>query len=433
MLARRAKSASDEWHKKMGHGSRIGGMMAKPELCFWFYSFAGSLDSQDSASVARILGASIAQETDVEVRWWLMAGLSIVGRNMDPAAWTAICGPFAKQMAQLLADSNDLDVVRTFSTFASKLSPLPASQAVIVWQDALDRERDAFRRLHLLSLLVAAAKQTAPRDRSVISGRLARLITDELKSPTARESWLFAKLAASTAEGMNPVDAVQYLLDSLERETNRAARLYLAEGLATVVGRMDPLEADRVCQRQIEPLLKSLLSQTLTDASDNYTLYEIVPTMLPHLDHGKANGLAWEVAVQMCSEPNVDHKLTKVLADANRTQTTGRAPLMTAATIEQPMTGPTPASPSLVAEPSPCRFTAQELLELLKMPTCFGETRRVVLDQLGNRYGQRFVNHWAFVRFARAQNLDLDFTTPPKRPDPRESVKRMLEILDGPK
>ena len=63
------------------------------------------------------------------------------------------------------------------------------------------------------------------------------------------------------------------------------------------------------------------------------------------------------------------------------------------------------------------------------MPTCFGPARRVVLDHLGNRYGRRFVNHWAFVRFAREQGLGLDFTTPPKRPDPKESVERMLVIL----
>ncbi len=65
------------------------------------------------------------------------------------------------------------------------------------------------------------------------------------------------------------------------------------------------------------------------------------------------------------------------------------------------------------------------------MPTCFGEVRRVVLDRLGNRYGWRFDNHWAFVRYAREQGLDLDFTTPPKRPDPPKSAKRMLEIQDG--
>ena len=56
----------------------------------------------------------------------------------------------------------------------------------------------------------------------------------------------------------------------------------------------------------------------------------------------------------------------------------------------------------------------------------------MVLDHLGNRYGRRFVNHWAFVRFAREQNLGLDFTTPPRRPDPKESLERMLEALGEP-
>jgi hypothetical protein len=81
----------------------------------------------------------------------------------------------------------------------------------------------------------------------------------------------------------------------------------------------------------------------------------------------------------------------------------------------------------------PCPLETQQLIELLKMPTCFGGARRVVLDHLGNRYGRRFVNHWAFVRFADEQGLKLDLTTPPKRPDLKESVTRMLEILDAPR
>jgi hypothetical protein len=85
---------------------------------------------------------------------------------------------------------------------------------------------------------------------------------------------------------------------------------------------------------------------------------------------------------------------------------------------------------ALASEPFPCRLTTQELVELLKMPTCFGPARRVVLDHLANRYGRRFVNHWAFVRYALEQGLDLDFTTPPKRPGARESLARMLAILD---
>jgi hypothetical protein len=50
------------------------------------------------------------------------------------------------------------------------------------------------------------------------------------------------------------------------------------------------------------------------------------------------------------------------------------------------------------------------------MPTYFGEARNVVLKHLGNRYGRSFANHWEFVRFAKEQHLDLDLTSPPKRP-----------------
>jgi hypothetical protein len=69
------------------------------------------------------------------------------------------------------------------------------------------------------------------------------------------------------------------------------------------------------------------------------------------------------------------------------------------------------------SEPLPCRLTTQDLVELLKMPTCVGEVRRVILDQLGNRYGRRFDTHWDFVRYAQQHGLNLDFTTPPQRPD----------------
>jgi hypothetical protein len=74
------------------------------------------------------------------------------------------------------------------------------------------------------------------------------------------------------------------------------------------------------------------------------------------------------------------------------------------------------AAARIAAEPYPCRLTTQELVDLLKMPTCFGAARRVVFDHLGNRYNRSFVNHWAFVRYATDQNLNLDFTTPPRRP-----------------
>ena len=78
-------------------------------------------------------------------------------------------------------------------------------------------------------------------------------------------------------------------------------------------------------------------------------------------------------------------------------------------------------------QPFPCRLTTQELVELLKMPTCIQDNRRAVLDQLGNIHGRRFANHWEFVRFAREKGLKLDFTSPPRRPDPKASLARLLD------
>src|SRR5208282_3591830 len=66
------------------------------------------------------------------------------------------------------------------------------------------------------------------------------------------------------------------------------------------------------------------------------------------------------------------------------------------------------------------------------MPSVLGDDRRVILNHPDSRFGQWFVSHCAFVRFAREHKMGLDFTTPPKRPDPRKSLERTLAILDRP-
>ncbi len=81
-----------------------------------------------------------------------------------------------------------------------------------------------------------------------------------------------------------------------------------------------------------------------------------------------------------------------------------------------------PSPPAIpAAEPPPCRLSTQQLVDLLKMPTCIGETRRVVLDQLGNRYRRRFSDAWEFVRYAEEHKLDL--STSPARRNARDGLE----------
>ncbi len=77
---------------------------------------------------------------------------------------------------------------------------------------------------------------------------------------------------------------------------------------------------------------------------------------------------------------------------------------------------PAPAMHLPAFEPPPCRLSTQDLVNLLKHPLCVDPARRVVLEQLARRYRRPFADHWEFVRFAQEQNLGLDFTTPPRRP-----------------
>jgi hypothetical protein len=73
-------------------------------------------------------------------------------------------------------------------------------------------------------------------------------------------------------------------------------------------------------------------------------------------------------------------------------------------------------SPSLKAPPEP--LPREMLVELLKYPVCVGGARRAVLDFLGMHYRRTFADQWDFVRFATEQHLNIDFTSPPKRPEP---------------
>jgi hypothetical protein len=114
-----------------------------------------------------------------------------------------------------------------------------------------------------------------------------------------------------------------------------------------------------------------------------------------------------------------DH-LGRFLTDATRSQLRRRVVAIAAAVGTAPdgLLASLPILPA-VAKPFPCRLSTQELVELLKMPTCVGEVRRVILNHLGNRYGRPFETHWDFVRYDQERGLHLDFTTPPQRPDPK--------------
>jgi hypothetical protein len=373
--------------------------------------------------VAGLIVAGLDQEKIAGARWSLAVILERFVNRIAPAEAARICAPALPHIvAYLVADEGIFEsppdevadqpekVLNGLKTLSS-LDSVQASQAAQILSDALARPATPVeKRAYLTKALAAIAIHLPPME----AANAARVIVTALIRE--QDFFLRQRLADSLAlltSRIDPADAASVarqasreISDALEREPEKPQSLdRCAQVLAALVGRMEPVEAKRFC---IE-ILKFTLKHEI-----------FVSELYPWLDFLAAQALAQELAPRLCSGKNVDSdELNAILTDAGRTDPIPQTP-------DAKSGGQKPPS-----KPPPCRLTTQELVELLKMPTCFGKARRVVLDHLGNKYHERFVNHWAFVRYAEDHNLGLDFTTPPKRPDPRRSIERMIRALDG--
>jgi serine/threonine protein kinase len=66
-------------------------------------------------------------------------------------------------------------------------------------------------------------------------------------------------------------------------------------------------------------------------------------------------------------------------------------------------------------------LTKQDLIDLLKRPSCVGRARQVVVRELAKRTGQPFAGVWDVVEWARLHEPQLDLASPPrKQPDFRK-------------
>jgi hypothetical protein len=57
----------------------------------------------------------------------------------------------------------------------------------------------------------------------------------------------------------------------------------------------------------------------------------------------------------------------------------------------------------------------QDLVNLLKQPTCVGSARDVVLDEFGRRRGRTFADVWELADWLREHEPDVDLAAPPRR------------------
>jgi hypothetical protein len=233
--------------------------------------------------------------------------------------------------------------------------------------------------------LSAVAVRMEPRDAAPVIAQAATPLARAMKGTRDRNEllWLAGGLSA-VAPGVEAQDAAQVgsILAQAMKDTKEGMDLGpLAGSLSAVAARMESKDA---------ALVASTLLQSIMDTKDR-------------------NELSWRVqslSALLSPVPPAELPSRSATAASAVAFPAGTAHPLTALALVIPTT-----------EPSPCRLSTQQLVDLLKMPTCVDEGRRILLDQLGNRYHRTFSDPWEFVRFAREQHLDLDFTTPPQRPE----------------
>ena len=228
--------------------------------------------------------------------------------------------------------------------------------------------------------LSEVAARLEPKEAARASAEAAATLTQAMaktNGPTALQSTALRSLAeglSAVAARLEPKEAAALLTQAMAKTNDPGALRYLAEGLSAVAARLEPKEA------------AATLAQAMAKTNGPGALRYLAVGLSAALGNAQRDKRAEAVAAAV-----------GCLYD--------RQALPGALLLLGPAT-----------EPFPCRLSDEQLVELLKHPLCVGTARRAVLDHLGLQHRRTFADQWEFVRYAKEQKLDLDFTSPPKRP-----------------
>jgi hypothetical protein len=349
---------------------------------------AAQLGPEEAAAAARVLTDAFAKETNPPVRRFLAQGLAAVAARLEPEEAARYAAAAARVLTDALAKETDWNarsaLAQGLAAVANWLRPQEAAVAARVLTDALAKETNPSTQPSLSQGWAAVAARLEPEEAAVA----ARVWIDALAKETSTSVRLFlAQGLAAVVAQLEPQEAAQYaaaaariLTDALTKETNRSARSYLAQGLAAVTARRGLVEA-------------AAAVRILTDALAKETDWVARSAL--------ARGLA-AVAAPLGPEEAARQSVAAARGIGEMLSPSTR--LSGLATLTE------------ASQPVPSLVTTQQLVELLKMPTCIGEARTVVLEMLGQRYQRTFADQWEFVDFAERHLPDIDLKSPPKRP-----------------
>jgi hypothetical protein len=233
-----------------------------------------------------------------------------------------------------------------------------------------------------------------------------------------------AEILARTAVRLEPPQAASVLTEVMSRSKGPHALHNLARSLGAVAAHLPEPQCRRAANEA-----GVILLQTMRRTGDPETLRVLArgwAALAAYMDPAQTMPWRNEIveilfkAMASTSQPNNRRLLAEGLAVVIHRYNppgAGRCGALVFASVGQIAASGNPVVgvPGLLlaGAPAPHPLGPQELVDLLKLPTCIGPARRVILDQLENHYQRSFADTWDFVRFAQHQRLDV--SSPPQR------------------
>jgi predicted Ser/Thr protein kinase len=393
------------------------------------------LTPEEASITAKAIVQDFGLATNARARSQLAKILSSLARRLDPTEAAALCGPLARSISQSLeqdrAARDMYHLAHLANALVSVTKPLEEAEAVrlcrpVARKIANELMNQNLEYIHIfMDLVESLASLSACLERSEADELCAAVFQSiarsfEQQSPDVRYNFVTALTSLSTRLTPSHASAycgsfVRMMMDLLMQ--NPGIGLgdvnYTSDFLNALTSRLGPAEAAITVRSFLR------LIEQGTDATVRSKLAYDLSSFSPLLEPAEAVSIArlLVAAVGRETDREVQFSLARALVLFSARSRNERSLRVLTSVLQF---GPGGVPTSILQDSSNSAaesLTSQEFVELLKMPTLFGEGRRVVLDELGRIHGRRFANHWQFVRFAEETSLKLDFTTPPRRPE----------------
>jgi serine/threonine-protein kinase len=391
-------------------------------------ALAPRLGPAEAAAAARQTLDALAKTSDSMARFTLARAVAALAPRLGPGEGERLAASATRLILVAMDKTSESGALAwAVIALAPHLGPAEAAAAAQPTLDAMARPSNG-RHLNILAHAVAAlAPRLEPAEGERLAAAATRLILEAMAKTS--DSMAQSNLARSVkvlAPRLSPAEAAaaaRPALDAMAKTTDPNALSERAKAVAALALRLDPGEGEQLAASAVRLILEA--TGKTTDAYALSELMQAVVALAPRLGSVEAISAARLTLEPMVrTEPLVGnfrlHEVTgSLIVEVGPEETLHRVRFLAVA-----LGNTTPAPPSLgglavAMEPSwplSGRFTEQQLVDLLKMPTCQRSVREVIIRQLGWQCDRPFANMWEFVAWAREHRPDLDLTSPPVRP-----------------